>query len=268
MTLEKRHIISISIWAALLVYVIFALKHCSVRNSGMLCESVNVEVRDSARLGFVTPEIVSGILSAEGIKTVGSELDGINVLEIERLLLSKPHIRRAKVYTSMDGKLNIEIEQRVPAIRIQSENGYNIYISDDGYVMPLQKNFFADVPIVTGNPPMPFAKDFSGALATLETEENISDKNYNFVGKLINFVSFLRGDSFWNAQIVQINALRNGDIELIPRAGDAVILLGDIDGYRQKLDKLLKFYRKGLAYEGWSGYKYIDIRFNEQVVCR
>jgi len=57
-------------------------------------------------------------------------------------------------------------------------------------------------------------------------------------------------------------------VELIPRAGDSVILLGDIDGYREKLEKLMKFYKKGLPYEGWNKYKYIDIRFKDQVICR
>ena len=268
MTLSRGQIISILLWAVLIAYSIFALRHCAVKSSGTTCTDIEAIVTDSSERRFITPEIIKNILKTKNIKTIGKDIEDINTLDIEKVLLSDPYIRKAKVYTSMDGKLHIEVSQRVPFLRIQSDNGYSLYLTKNGYVLPVRNHFFADVPIITGAPPLPFAKDFSGSLEQIYKDGNISSKNLTFVSDLTDFVDFLYSDSFWNAQIVQINALRNGDLELIPRAGDAVILLGNLDGYEQKLDKLLKFYRKGLAYEGWSGYKYIDIRFNGQVVCR
>jgi len=43
--------------------------------------------------------------------------------------------------------------------------------------------------------------------------------------------------------------------------------LGDIDKGEEQLDKLLLFYREALAWEGWDGYNYIDLRYNDQIVC-
>jgi len=255
-------------WCAIIVYTVFAVKYCTKRTSGVTCNDVNVIVRDSSQFRFMTPASINSMLAYSGIKAKGELLEDINTREIERVLRSRVYIKSARAYTSVDGKLNIEIEQREPVIRIQSANGYNVYITDDNHVMPITGSFFANVPIITGNPSLPFATNYSGDIFAEENAEKFSEKSYNFIHNLINFVSFLKKDDFWGAQIVQINIIQGDQMELIPRTGDAVILLGDIDGFRGKLDKLMKFYKKGLAYEGWDKYKYIDLRFDGQVICR
>ncbi len=88
-----------------------------------------------------------------------------------------------------------------------------------------------------------------------------------FFRNLINFVEFLRKDSFWGDQIVQIDITRGNEVILIPRVGAGIIRLGTLEGCEEKLDKLFRFYRRGLAYEGWNKYSVIDVRFQGQVVC-
>ena len=92
--------------------------------------------------------------------------------------------------------------------------------------------------------------------------------------KLINFVKFVDSDDFWKAFIVQIHVVGSQagdgydpDIEIVPRAGDQVIMLGSVDGYEQKLVKLLSFYRHAVAYEGWNCCSYINLKYKDQIVC-
>jgi len=59
--------------------------------------------------------------------------------------------------------------------------------------------------------------------------------------------------------------LRVGDFRL--DAGDQVIALGGIDAYEQKLDKLMSFYRKAVLYEGWDRYRYVNLKYKDQIVC-
>lgn len=99
-----------------------------------------------------------------------------------------------------------------------------------------------------------------------------SEKTYEFLPKLLTFVKNLAEDDFWNAQIVQINLLagrggRQPEVELIPRAGAHVIRLGHLENVEEKLDKLLGLYRHVLDYEGWNSVRYIDLRFENQIVC-
>ena len=58
---------------------------------------------------------------------------------------------------------------------------------------------------------------------------------------------------------------RIGDFRL--DAGDQVIALGGIDAYEQKLDKLMSFYRKAVLYEGWDRYRYVNLKYKDQIVC-
>ena len=84
----------------------------------------------------------------------------------------------------------------------------------------------------------------------------------------------MREDDFWNAFIVQID-LQGGDeagsgdpqVRIVPRVGDQVVLLGSLDNYPEKLDRLMRFYRNGMPYESWDRYRYIDVRYQGQVVC-
>lgn len=62
----------------------------------------------------------------------------------------------------MDGRLNVELTQRRPVVRFNTQNGYNFYVTDDGYVLPQQRYFVVYVPVVTGYVPFPFKPDYVG----------------------------------------------------------------------------------------------------------
>ena len=88
---------------------------------------------------------------------------------------------------------------------------------------------------------------------------------------LINFVTQIKNDFFWGAEIVQFVAdvTATGDValRLVPRSGNFIIEFGTLDNYKEKLSKLQRFYDKGLSYIGWSEYKTIDVRYDKQVIC-
>jgi len=259
--------LNIVVWVALAAYLVLAMGYCSQREAGRVCSGLNITVRDSLKIGLITKESVRDILVGERMKLTGARLDSINLLAVEKALTNRPFIKSARVYTSLDNKLNIEVEQRTPVARVQAENGYRFFLSADGYAMPLRSSAYIDVPIVTGVPRFSFGTDFEGLIPEPESAEKKSSENYLFLRNLINFVRFLERDSFWGGQVVQINVIEGNEIELIPRVGRGVILLGSLDHYAEKLDKLYTFYKKGLAYEGWNKYAYINLKYKSQVVC-
>ena len=98
------------------------------------------------------------------------------------------------------------------------------------------------------------------------------EKSYEDFVKLLTFVKLVEKDDFWSAEVVQIIARTAAsgalEIELIPRSGRHIIRFGRLERMEEKLDKLLRFYRKGLSHIGWERCRVIDIRYTDQVVCR
>ena len=262
-------------WTAILVYLLLSSRYTRERKQQRPCREVRVVVLDSAERGFITPAMVRGWFASEKIPLVGRELSSINTLELERFVRRRGYVRSARVYASIDGVLTIEIAQRKPVMRFNTDDGYNFYVTDDGYILPQQRQFSCYVPIVTGRFELPFPRGYVGPLDSLAGGgEKKVEKNYLFLAKLINFVKFVDSDDFWKAFIVQIHVVGSQagdgydpDIEIVPRAGDQVIMLGSVDGYEQKLAKLLSFYRHAVAYEGWNCCSYINLKYKDQIVC-
>lgn len=261
--------LNILAWSAIVAYLIFATRYCSRKDRDQMCAAVRVNVIDCDERGFINEDIVKGWLSAERVKLQGELMNRINTLKIKRLVMSHGYVKDAKVFKTEGGVLNVEIVQRVPFVRLSCDNGMSCYITEDMWVLPTQLHYTADVPVVTGSLRAPFSNDFTGRLALFsKNDEKKVPENYIFIHKLINFVNSLDDDDMWKYDVVQINIAESGDIELVPRIGDHMVLLGSIDGYEKKMDKLKRFYRGALTYEGWSRYKYIDLKYHNQVVCR
>ena len=82
--------------------------------------------------------------------------------------------------------------------------------------------------------------------------------------------------------VEQINILPDQNVEIVPRIGNHIVLLGklpeDVDRKKQeeaiadffnhKMERLEKFYRYGLSEVGWNKYSYVNIEFDNQIICR
>ena len=89
-------------------------------------------------------------------------------------------------------------------------------------------------------------------------------------------------NELWKNQIEQINVLPDLGIELVPRVGDHVVYLGQlpqakspedrkqlIDSFvNHKMERLEKFYKYGLSKAGWNKYGYINLEFDNQIICK
>lgn len=226
-------------------YLLFSLFYFQKKPQEGVCKQFEVVVKNGTdEEQFIDTEDIKKFVQEKGLDPTGKQLKDINTNAIEEVILTNQLIKKADVFVTNNGSIKASIEERKPLIRIISDSGENYYIDNEGNKMPLSKRFTAYLPIATGSIKESFAK---------------SD--------LYKFALFLHDDKFWNAQIEQIVVLPNQDIKLIPRVGDHQIILGDLNGYKERLDKLMTFYENGLNKTGWNKYSVINLKFNKQVVC-
>jgi cell division protein FtsQ len=84
---------------------------------------------------------------------------------------------------------------------------------------------------------------------------------------LAELARFISEDEFWDKQIEQIHVTDRKVIELYPRVGEQVIILGTPENFRGKLENLMTFYKNGLSKTGWNKYSVINLSFDGQIVC-
>ncbi len=190
----------------------------------------------------------------------GMRIDQVDVAHLERVLGNNPSIEHAEVYSTIDGVLKLDLIQRNPIIRVFSEAGDSYYIDENGWMMPLSNSYTARVVVANGGIKTNFAEGYQ--LNVLDqSQEDKSLKN------LFKLASFIRKNKFWKAQIAQIYVRENGDLELVPRVGNHEILFGKAQRIEEKFETLMTFYKKGLSKTGWNGYKTINLKYKNQVVC-
>jgi cell division protein FtsQ len=67
--------------------------------------------------------------------------------------------------------------------------------------------------------------------------------------------------------VEQIYLNEKGEYELIPRVGAHVVKFGSFENYREKFRNLKAFYKKGLNNVGWNQYLYINLKYDNQIIC-
>lgn len=223
-----------------------------------VCTKVNINIRDEATSGFISAAEIKSRLEKSKIYPLSKPMQNVNTRVIEETLEQSPFVKNVECYKTESGHVVITLTQRMPILRIKAANGEDYYIDDNHSVMP-NSNYTSDLIISTGHVSKWYARHYISYLA-----EN------------------LMSNEFWRNQIVQINVLPNKGVELVPRIGNHIIYIGRLPetkyvNMRQKLiaeyvdrkmGRLEKFYRYGLSQAGWNKYKYINIEFDNQIICK
>ena len=248
-----------SLLAAMLgAYFFFAARLSNAGKENEVCSNISVTLLDSVRNKFVTKSEVVNIIEDFTGSTIGKRVNDINLANIELLLDKRSAIKKSQVSISRNGKMSINITQRKPLLRIQTENG-GFYIDRSEFIFPLVSSFTSYVPIVSGNIPLVINAEHKGKAI---------DEGSEWIGKITEFGIYLEDNPFWNAMIEQIYVEKNGDIILSPKVGNFKIVFGDLNNIESKFNRLLAFYKNIAPNEGWNKYSVINLKYKGQIVCK
>lgn len=244
----------------LAVYLLFAFTTVSKKSSATtVCSKVDIRIADEMTNGFLDAATVKHNLQKAGCyPVINKPLTDVNTRNIEEtLMLHTPFVKTAECYKTEGGNVYITVTQRMPVIRIKAENGDDYYVDDNDRVMK-SSNYTSDLIIATGNISRQYATRYLSSL-----------------GKVI------MGNELWKNLIEQVNILPDNSVEIVPRVGDHIVCLGPLPAYKgkngekeitefmtRKMGRLVKFYKYGLNNVGWNKYSYIDIQFDNQIICR
>lgn len=241
------------------VYLCFAFTRFNKPDeSHLLCTKVNINIEDEITNGFLDAKEIKKRLEQKDLYPLQKRLSSVNTRSIEEVLLRSPFVKSVECHKTQGGLVDIYLTQRTPLVRIKSAGNDDYYV-DDHYSIMLNTKYTSDIIVATGNISRAYAVHYISLLSKA-----------------------LVANEFWRNQIEQINVLPNRGIELVPRVGDHIIYIGVLpnvgnnanreqvitDFVNSKMDRLEKFYKYGLSQAGWNKYSYINIEFDNQIICK
>ena len=243
----------------LAIYLVLAMTAFNKpERSNEVCNKVNISIADKDSCGFLSASEVKRLLTNQHLYPNGKKMSLVDLRSIENTLQSNSFINSVECFKTQSGSVGIRVTQRLPMYRVMSNNGEDYFIDVDGEIMQ-GEHYSSDLIVVTGTISKRYAQ--------------------NYVTKLVEWIL---GNDLWKNQVEQVNILPDKSIEIVPRVGDHIVCLGRLpessDKSRRerninrfvenKFNRLLKFYRYGLDKVGWNKYEYVNLEFDNQIICR
>jgi cell division protein FtsQ len=240
-----RKILTILVALLFIAYLGFSLfsltKKPDVR---IICKGIDVDVYDSLHYDLINEPMVMNMLKRRGMNPTDRPIDEIDTEDMERMFMSSSLIADAQCYKTIGGKIKIKLESRVPILRVKNSIGQDYYLDSHGEILN-SASIVVNLPVATGN----ISKEFAQK-------------------ELMYLIGVINESDFWKSQIEQIWVSSEEEITLVPRVGGHLLLIGDAVDVENKLDRLYRFYKKGLDVIGWNKYSSISVAYEKQVVCK
>lgn len=188
-----------------------------------------------------------------GYSMEGIPQNTVDVERIEKVLKENPFVLDAETFIDANNTIQIDIEQRIPVLRIIDRMGASYYFDMEGNKMPTSKHFTARVLVATGNIP-PHTPEF------MERVNHPLNQLFDLSKKILV-------DDLYEPMIEQIYVNNKREYIFAPKLGKQKIFFGKYENIDVKLENLKVFYQKAITNEGWRKYKNIDLRFKGQVIA-
>ena len=245
-------------WILIAAFLIISISFVADKSTSIVCGKFNILIVDSLENTFVERKDIVKLILNNNPKILGMPFYEINTEIIEDEIIKYPSVASSQVYKTIDGSLNIIVDQKNPIIRIFPKAGKGFYIDRKGNFMPLSNRYSSHIIIANGK-----------IVTNIDISKtpDVQSLNNKILNDLYSIALFLSENQFWQSQIEQIYVKSNGEYELVPRVGSQIILLGSADNLEIKLRNLKAVYLNGFNKTSWTKYQYINLKYNNQVIC-
>jgi len=252
------------LWLVIGAYLVAILGFVAASRDKIICNQLEISISNEKLNKFISKDDVATILNKYRNQSIGTQIDEINTTVAEGLLYSHPAVKRADVYTTVDGKLHVYVKQRRPILRVVTRNSQSYYVDENGEIVPYLRQFAAYTIVANGDIDETFNPWKTKTLFPAKSDSVVIKKC--IVLDLFKVAQFLDNNSFWNAQIEQIYVNTKQDMILVPRIGSQLIVLGNADNLDYKFEKLRTMYRV-FNQIGWNNYKTLNLKYSNQIIC-
>src|SRR5688500_18861396 len=238
---------------AAIVVVAIIIAFTERKQGDISIKDITIKVDNIQGNHFLDESDIVDLMQLKTDNLRGTSIDRLSLKEIEKKISKQPFIKKADLYTDLKGNLVVSAELRRPLAQIVRNDGPDVYIADDGTIMPVSDKFTSRVVLVSGS-----------YVSQLLKQRNMHEKEES--QRILQLISTIRDDEFWSAQIAQLDIDSKARITFFPQVGDERIEFGKPENTEAKFKKLLIFYKEILPRTGWNKYNRVNLEYEGQIV--
>ena len=232
---NKYRILKILVTVIILGFLLsFSLK----RFNNKPLENISVNMTESKNpVYFIDEKDIKEIVKKSNpTKRIGD----IDIPSLEKKLNALPAVDSANVYLNLNGKLNLDIKQRVPVFRLNYRDK-DFYVDEKGMEFPISKNYSHPSMLVSGD---------------------IKKTEYQKLGELVKKID---ADDFSKKYFIGISK-EKGSYHLLTTTGNYKVEIGDLENIEFKVKGFKEFVEKFLVYQNPAKYSKVSVRYDNQIV--
>lgn len=247
-----RKVLSVTLWCTIGAGVLVLLVAAIGYRNGKTCKGYRIDISGPSGTLFIDKKQILDLLAPGGAgKLQNKPTASFDLRRMEFLLEKNVWIKDAQLFFDNNGILRVNVTEREPIARIFTREGNNFYIDSSGAQLPLSDKLTTKLPVFTNYPSVKIRVRGEDSLLTVQIRQ---------------LSTFLRSDSFWMAQIAQLDITSARNFELIPTVGNHLIGFGDGTDYQGKFHRLFVFYKEVLSRAGFDKYSRIEVAYAGQVI--
>lgn len=202
-----------------------------------MLDKVEIKMLQKEPVAFVTEDEIQTIIKKNAPNGNVGDLD---ISSLEQSILELPMVDSANVFLNLNGKLNLDIVQKIPIFRLK--NGKKeFYVDEKGEGFPLSKVYSHPCMLVMGK---------------------VEEEDYQ---KVVQLVQKINVDEFNRNFFVGIK--KSGkDYILLTNDGNYDVELGDLENIDFKMKGFKTFVEKYLIYQDAQKYSKISLKYDNQIV--
>lgn len=200
-------------------------------------DKISVKMNEKTPVYFIDEKDIREIVKKEN---PSGKVGDLNIPTLEKKINSLPAVDSANVYLNLNGKLYLDIKQRVPVFRLNKE-GRDFYVDEKGTEFPISRTYSHPCMLVTGD---------------------VKPDEYE---KLAELVGKIDKDDFSKKFFIGISKSK-GDYNLLTSDGNYKVEIGDLDNIEFKVKGLKTFVEKYLVFQDPQKYSMVSVKYQNQIV--
>jgi len=255
-----------SIWVLLVAAACILVSFTEFEQYYRPCHRIYITMDYGQTDKLVMKEDIDSLIRRSTGRISGKPMGWVNIRLIENSIKLQAYVEKVHIYESLEGNIYVDVKQREPILRIINNKYETFYIDGSGRLLPPNPFYPARVLVANGNISHSYIANRNFRIEIPMMGDTLGPAD-TLLLDLYKLALYINRDKFMKAEIDQIFVTPSREIELVPKVGNQVIMLGRVDNLDEKFKKLLAFYKKGLNIIGWNKYNYINIKYKNQVVC-